>query len=188
MFSANAIADSLSSFLFQKFRSLAPHAPNASYSIFSTDIQLGNPALIPLISKSQSSIINSLSPSTLFSYWTAWKSFHHFHDRYNITLPSVNLITLTSFITYAHSIMAIKTHTIKAYLSGISFFSKLITGSSGLAPSHPQVTSLLKGLLCQEPAKNPCHFPLTTDLLSICLHTICTALLKSPKTCKPCSC
>ena len=68
--------------------------------------------------------------------------------------------------------MAIKTHTIKAYLSGISFFSKLITGSSGLATSHPQITSLLKGLLCQEPAKNPCRLPLTADLLSICLHTI----------------
>ena len=68
--------------------------------------------------------------------------------------------------------MAIKTHTIKAYLSSISFCYKLITGSSGLATSHPQITSLLKGLLRQKPAKNPCHLPLTTDLLSICLHTI----------------
>ena len=55
---------------------------------------------------------------------------------YNITFQSFDLITLTSFITYAHFIMAIKIHTIKAYLSGISFFSKPITGSS--------ITSLLK--------------------------------------------
>ena len=60
----------------------------------------------------------------------------------------------------------------QAYLSGISFFPKLITGSLGLAPSHPQITSLFKGFLCQEPAKNPRHLPLTVDLLSICLHTI----------------
>ena len=48
----------------------------------------------------------------------------------------------------------------------------IITSSSGLAPSHPQLTSLLKGLLCQEPAKSPRCLPLTADLLSICFLTI----------------
>ncbi len=79
---------------------------------------------------------------------------------------------LTCFITYAHSVMAIKAHTIKSYLSGIGFFCKLITGSPGLTSSHPQVISLLKRLQRQEPTQIPCRLPLTADLLSVCIHTI----------------
>uniref|UniRef100_A0A671XW58 Reverse transcriptase domain-containing protein n=1 Tax=Sparus aurata TaxID=8175 RepID=A0A671XW58_SPAAU len=75
--------------------------------------------------------------------------------------------------------MEIKTHTIKAYHSGIGFFSKPITGSL--------ITSLFKGLLRQEPAKSLAVFLL---LLTCCQSpsTPGTALLKLPETWKPCSC
>lgn len=80
------------------------------------DVQHPNPALIPLIVDSHNSIIS------------AWKSFRHCYNQHNITFPSFDLVTMSSFLSYAHSVMAIKTHTIKVYLSSILFFSKLLTG------------------------------------------------------------
>ncbi|XP_049453890.1 uncharacterized protein LOC125901913, partial [Epinephelus fuscoguttatus] len=106
----------------------------------------------------------------------------HNKQNWKQTIPSLpqlvshclafSLVTLTSFITHAHSVMAITAHTIKVYLSGISFFCKLITGSPSLASNHPQITALLKGLIRQEPAKIPRRLPLTSDLLLACIHTI----------------
>ena len=59
--------------------------------------------------------------------------------------------------------MAIKTHTIKAYLSGVSFFFKPITGSS--------ITSLLKDSYIKSKLKALAVFLL---LSTCCLHTICS--------------
>ena len=131
-----------------------------------------NPVTAPLIIASSDTILNSLSPATLSSYWSAWKCFRQFHLQYNITFPSFDLVTLTSFITHAHSALDIKIHTIKGYLCGISFFAKLLTGCPGLTTNHPQISLLMRGLLSQEPAQTPRRLPLTADLLSICIHTI----------------
>ncbi len=127
---------------------------------------------MPLIIDSQIHIINSLSSSTLSSYWTAWNHFHNFHDKHNIPFPSLDLTTVVCFINHAHSVLNIKTRTIKSYISGISFFSKLLTGHPSPAFSHPQVTSLFKGLLRQEPERTPRRLPLTTDLLLICINNL----------------
>lgn len=40
-------------------------------------------------------IIDTIAPSTLSSYWSAWKSFHHIHLQYNFTFPSFDLVTMT---------------------------------------------------------------------------------------------
>ena len=128
-----------------------------------------NPVTAPLIIASSDTILNSLSPATLSSYWSAWKRFRQFHLQYNITFPSFDLVTLTSFITPA---LDIKIHTIKGYLCGISFFAKLLTGCPGLTTNHPQISLLMRGLLRQEPAQTPRRLPLTADLLSICICTI----------------
>lgn len=58
----------------------------------------------------------------------------------------------------------IKTRTIKAYLCGISFFSKFLTGNKDLISCHPQITPLLRGLKQLEPAPNPRCLPLTADM------------------------
>ena len=131
-----------------------------------------NPSLLPLVYSSRNLILNSLAPSTLSTYWTAWQSFRLFHHRFNLPFPSFDLITLTSYITSAHSAMSIRIPTIKVYLSGIGFFSKLLTGSSGLVTSHPQIASLLKGIQRQEPTRGPRRLPLTADLLSTCIQTL----------------
>ena len=51
-----------------------------------------------------------LLPSITFNPLFLPDSLEKLHDPYDITLPLFDLITLTSFITYAHSIMVIKTH------------------------------------------------------------------------------
>ena len=116
-------------------------------------------------------ILNSLSPATLSSYWSAWKSFRQFHLQYNITFPSFDLVTLTSFITHAHSALAIKIHTIKGYLCGISFFAKLLTGCPGLTANHPQI-SLLKARSNPSPpsshSRPPFHLHLHNPLWLWC--------------------
>ena len=100
------------------------------------------------------------------------EEFHQFHNHYNTTFPSLDLVTSTSFIALARSIMATKVHTIKLYLSGIIHFSRFITDSPGTASDHPQLTLVLRGLKRQEPPQSPRHLPLTPDLLSVCIQTI----------------
>lgn len=75
------------------------------------------------------------------------------------------------FITFTHSVMAIKTHTIQVFLGGMSFFSKLLTGSLGLASNHTHLPSLLRAY-AKSQLKSPCLLPLAADLLSVCSHTI----------------
>lgn len=102
------------------------HTSNAISSILGTDVQPVNPALLPLISSLQNSILDSLSPSTLASYWTAWNSLH---NRYQVTFLSSDLVSTTYFITSAHSEMAIKSQ-IKTYCGGMNVFCKLLTGNT----------------------------------------------------------
>lgn len=55
-------------------------------------------------------------------------------------------LTTTNLITYTHTVLKFRTSTIQVYVSGINFFSKLLSG----APAEPQLA--LK--------------PVTTDLLT----------------------
>ncbi|XP_069011388.1 uncharacterized protein [Embiotoca jacksoni] len=114
-------------------------------------------------------IIISLTPSTLSIYWTAWNSFCFFYTTFNLQFPSFDVASVCSFISCAHSTLHIKIPTTKVYLSGINFFSKLVTGSPS---TLSQLALLIKGLQHQTPPPTPRLLPLTTDLISRCIVTL----------------
>ncbi|XP_030292107.1 uncharacterized protein LOC115592965, partial [Sparus aurata] len=98
-----------------------------------------------------------------------FKSFHALHL---LPFPSFDLVTVTSFITHAHTVLNIRTSTIHVYLSGINLFAKLLFGSPSPSISHPQVAMLIKGLHKAEPQLAPKRLPLTVDLLARCILTL----------------
>lgn len=115
------------------------------------DIQLVNPALIPLISDYQSSTINSLSPSTLSSYWTAWKASITFTT--NTTQPFRHSISSPRLLSVLTPIPHDKSCITKLTLAVSASFqdnNRLFVNSS----------------------LSPRRLPLNADLLLICLHTI----------------
>ncbi len=73
--------------------------PHPSTSLFRTDIPLNHP-LKPLLEASLNSILQAVSPRTLQSYLTAWKSFKTFHSTYNLPFPTFSLLAITSFISH----------------------------------------------------------------------------------------
>ncbi len=73
--------------------------PHPSTSLFRTDIPLNHP-LKPLLEASLNSILQAVSPRTLQSYLTAWKSFKTFHSTYNLPFPTFPLLAITSFISH----------------------------------------------------------------------------------------
>ena len=113
-----------------------------------------------------------MADSTLSSYWTAWNRFKAFHRDHNLPFPSLDLITLSAYISHSHSVSSIRVPTIRAYLCGISFFTKLTTGSPHPFTQHPQITLQLKGLQRSEPSLPPTRLPLTIDILTACIQTI----------------
>lgn len=85
---------------------------------------------------------------TLSLYSSGWCRFKSFHTLNNFPFPCIN-ITTTSFITYTHTVLKLRTSTIQVYLSGINFFSKLLSIAG--TPTHPHVTMLIQGLRKAEP-------------------------------------
>ncbi len=73
--------------------------PHPSTSLFRTNITLNHP-LKPLLEASLNSILQAVSPRTLQSYLTAWKSFKTFHSTYNLPFPTFSLLAITSFISH----------------------------------------------------------------------------------------
>ncbi|KAJ8369893.1 hypothetical protein SKAU_G00099210 [Synaphobranchus kaupii] len=104
-----------------------------------------------IIRASHQSVFSVLTPSSLSSYWTAWKCFQNFHSIHPGHFPTLNLLTICSFITYSSTASSLCTSTIRAYLAGIDHFTKLLTESPCLAINHPQVSLLLNGLSPCEP-------------------------------------
>ncbi len=76
------------------------------------------------------------------------------------------------FVTHAHSNQKIRASTIQTYLAGINFIYKLATGEQCHSISHSHVSMLIKGLWKQEPVTITRRLPLTSDLLSQCIHTL----------------
>lgn len=93
---------------FQRLGTSGRNPPNTGSCIFCAEDQPVKPAFV----KSQN-FINSISPSNVSSYWSAWKSFCCLHNQYNINFPIIKVI-----------------------------FSELRTSRPDLASSHPQLTSL----------------------------------------------
>ena len=48
---------------------------------------------------------------------------------YSLQFPSFDILTLSNFNTFAHSILKIKSSTIQVYISGINFFIELSSGA-----------------------------------------------------------
>ncbi len=95
--------------------------PHPSTSLFRTNIPLNHP-LKPLLEASLNSILQAVSPRTLQSYLTAWKSFKTFHSTYNLPFPTFSLLAITSFISHLNINKKLRTSSIKGYLSGLQFF------------------------------------------------------------------
>ncbi len=95
--------------------------PHPSTSLFRTNIPLNHP-LKPLLEASLNSILQAVSPRTLQSYLTAWKSFKTFHSTYNLPFPTFSLLAITSFISHLNINKKLQTSSIKGYLSGLQFF------------------------------------------------------------------
>ncbi len=91
--------------------------PHPSTSLFRTNIPLK-----PLLEASLNSILQAVSPRTLQSYLTAWKSFKTFHSTYNLPFPTFSLLAITSFISHLNINKKLQTSSIKGYLSGLQFF------------------------------------------------------------------
>ncbi|XP_069011392.1 uncharacterized protein [Embiotoca jacksoni] len=142
---------------------------NPITTIFRHDIPDLKPTIAELISLSQRTIIVSLTPSALSTSWMAWNSFCFFYTTFNLQFPSFDVASVCSFISCAHSTLHIKIPTTKVYLSGINFFSKLLTGSPS---TLSQLALLIKGLQHQTPPPTPRLLPLTTDLISRCIVTL----------------
>lgn len=120
----NQITDSLSQFNFQKFRTLAPGGDTHSTPLLSflrDGLSLNHPlSYLPPISVDLA--LQAFAPRTLQSYWTTWSFLKHFHSSHSLSFPSLDTLTLSSLITYAHTVQKIKISTIKVYLSSIRFF------------------------------------------------------------------
>ncbi|KAJ8340606.1 hypothetical protein SKAU_G00352390 [Synaphobranchus kaupii] len=99
-----------------------------------------------LIPQYQQSILSALAPSTLSSSWTSWKCFQNFHSIHHLPFPTLNLLTISSFITYSSTASSLCTSPIQAYLAGINHF-KLLTESPCPAINHSQVSLRLKDIV-----------------------------------------
>ncbi len=119
--------------------------PHPSTPLFRTDIPLNHP-LKPLLEASLNSILQAVSPRTLQSYLTAWKSFKTFHSTYNLPFPTFSLLAITSFISHLNINKKLQTTSIKGYLSGLQFFHKLLYGSPSTHIANSQTSLLIKGI------------------------------------------
>ncbi|KAE8280208.1 hypothetical protein D5F01_LYC20760 [Larimichthys crocea] len=144
-------------------------------------LQIPTLQLEHLVTTSRDSILNSVTPQTLSLYLTGWNCFKAFHASHNLPFPTLDVLTISNFITFAHSIQKIKSSTMQVYLSGINFFIKLSSGSPCPALTHAHINMLLKGLRKAEPRPMPKRLPLTSDLLARCIETLRKGYL-SPST------
>ncbi|XP_056102477.1 uncharacterized protein LOC130081803, partial [Rhinichthys klamathensis goyatoka] len=147
-----------------------PHS-NSSTSLFSADLPINHP-LKSLLDTSIESILQAVSPRTLQTYYTAWKSFKSFHLSHNLSFPEFSLLTVTSFISHLHSIKGLQAGSIKSYLSGIQFFHKLIHGKPTPAINNSQTSLLVKGIQRSRPTRPDTRQPITIDILTRCISSL----------------
>ncbi len=139
--------------------------PHPSTSLFRTNIPLNHP-LKPLLEASLNSILQAVSPRTLQSYLTAWKSFKTFHSTYNLPFPTFSLLAITSFISHLNikkkkKKKKLQTSSIKGYLSGLQFFHKLLYGSPSAHIANSQTSLLIKGIQKTNPTRPDSRQPIT---------------------------
>ncbi len=145
--------------------------PHPSTSLFRTDIPLNHP-LKPLLEASLNSILQAVSPRTLQSYLTAWKSFKTFHSAYNLPFPAFSLLAITSFISHLNINKYLQISSIKVYLSGIKFFHKFLYGSPSPQIDNSQTSLLIKGIQKTNPTSPDSRQPITLKILTKCISTL----------------
>ncbi len=145
--------------------------PHPSTSLFRTIIPLNHP-LKPLLEASLNSILQAVSPRTLQSYLTAWKSFKTFHSAYNLPFPTFSLLAITSFISHLNINKKLQTTSIKGYLSGLQIFHKLLYGSPSTHIANSQTSLLIKGIQKTNPTRPDSRQPITLKILTKCISTL----------------
>lgn len=128
---------------------------NTGPSIFRHDLQV-NTQLLHLVS-SHNNQSSTISPPRHSHHTIRGGVPRTFHTSFGLPFTSIDIISVTSFITYAPLVLNIRTSTIHVYLSGINFIVKLLSGAPTPSISHPHINMLIKGRL-----------PLTSDLLVRC--------------------
>ncbi len=126
----------------------------------------------PLLEASLNSILQAVSPRTLQSYLTAWKSFKTFHSAYNLPFPTFSLLAITSFISHLNINKKLQTSSIKGYLSGLQFFHKLLYGSPSVHIANSQTSLLIKGIQKTNPTRPDSRQPITLKILTKCISTL----------------
>ncbi len=126
----------------------------------------------PLLEASLNSILQAVSPRTLQSYLTAWKSFKTFHSAYNLPFPVFSLLAITSFISHLNINKKLQISSIKGYLSGLQFFHKLLYGSPSAHIANSQTSLLIKGIQKTNPTRPDSRQPITLKILTKCISTL----------------
>lgn len=88
--------------------------------------------------------LNTVASTTLQLYWMACSSFKLFHNHDVLIFLKVDVLTISSFVSYTQLVLKLKASTIKAYLAGIHFFNKLIFGTNCKTFTSPYISLLLK--------------------------------------------
>ncbi len=143
--------------------------PHPSTSLFRTDIPINHP-LKPFLEASLNSILQAVSPRTLQSYLTAWKSFKTFHSAYNLPFPAFSLLAITSFISHLNINKKLQISSIKGYLSGLQFFHKLLYGSPSAHIANSQTFLLIKGIQKTSPTRPDSRQPITLKIDQMHFH------------------
>ncbi|XP_057215508.1 uncharacterized protein LOC130569722, partial [Triplophysa rosa] len=151
----------------RRCRSFSPHD-----SLFGVDLPVNHP-LQTLHDASLNSITQAVSPRTLQSYLTAWKSFRSFHQAFNIPFPDFSLPTITSYISFLNTANCLQPSSIRGYLSGIQFFHKLIFNSPSTAITSSQTSMIIKGIQRAQPTRPEARRPITLEILTKCISTLC---------------
>ncbi len=144
--------------------------PHPSTSLFRTNIPLNHP-LKPLLEASLNSILQAVSPRTLQSYLTAWKSFKTFHSTYNLPFPTFSLLAITSFISHPNINKKLQTSSIKGYLSGLQFFPQTFIRFPFRPHSQSQTSLLIKGIQKTNPTRPDSRQPITLKIDQMHFHS-----------------
>lgn len=104
------------------------------------------------LDRTRTTIVNSLSPSALSFYWSAWKGFCHFHNKYNITFPSLLILSFESKLKPSKS-------------TSVTFLSSPSTSRHSPAPNHLTAQRSLTTTASPKSLSFSTHFA-----LPLCLH------------------
>ncbi|XP_048125145.1 uncharacterized protein LOC125311293 [Alosa alosa] len=155
----------------QKLGSRGGPVPYSTPQLFGDHLPINHP-LSYLQPITADLALQALAPRTMQSYWTAWSCFKQFQAKHSLPFPSFDAVTISSFITYAHTSLGIKVSSIRVYLAGIHLVYKLLHGSECPSFSDTRIGLLIKGIRRQQPVPQDSRLPITSSILATCLATL----------------